>query len=263
MSDVKKHLYAILYPNAALVASQLEPDNFAKHYSIGSSRHYSGKVIFIEIDLSFRHEYFPIDEMLEQTVPHPDGRLKHTKFISTYRVLEHLDFKSMGDLYAVNVGGHALRIQKTPYTAVNDPGLVRIFQELNPVTLLVASTYDQREFGKILTQPDYPKGCPKLAFTQFDLTIDKFLAEIETNPFMNSPFQGIHPHKLKDAVLELQDGKGKAFKSVSLASVFRSVSFAKIRHGFWICGGDEMAFYPMPSVQELEKNNHLWYRSMI
>ena len=52
MSEFKKHLYAIMHPNRALVASQLEPMEFGRQYSVGTKRYYQGKVLFIEVDPS-------------------------------------------------------------------------------------------------------------------------------------------------------------------------------------------------------------------
>ena len=49
MAEFAKHLYLILYPNEALVASQLTPEEFGMHYSVGSPRHFKGKVIFVEV----------------------------------------------------------------------------------------------------------------------------------------------------------------------------------------------------------------------
>ncbi len=58
--EYKNRLYLILHPDSALVASQLNPEQFAKHYVAGSSRHYEGKVIFASIDINFRNPYFDI-----------------------------------------------------------------------------------------------------------------------------------------------------------------------------------------------------------
>jgi len=60
MAEFTKHLYLILFPNEALVASQLTPEEFGMHYSIGSPRHFSGKVIFVEVDIEFRR--FELDQ---------------------------------------------------------------------------------------------------------------------------------------------------------------------------------------------------------
>ena len=89
----ENHLYQILSPNQALVASQLSPEQFAKHFTVGSVRYYEGKVIFAELDTEFRNPYFNIEQGLAGLVPHDDGRPKATKYISTYRTLEHLDFQ--------------------------------------------------------------------------------------------------------------------------------------------------------------------------
>ncbi len=108
MAQFEKHLYLILYPNEALVASQLSPEAFGKHYSIGSPRHFMGKVIFAEVDPKFRDpgDYLHIDEYLAATEK-PEGP-KRTKFVKSYRVLEHVDFSALLDLYLVTTDGAVL-----------------------------------------------------------------------------------------------------------------------------------------------------------
>jgi hypothetical protein len=130
MAEYEKHLYLIVFPVNALVASQLNPMAFAEHYTIGSSKHFRGKVIFAEVDISFCNPYFDIDHYLALTVPHPNGTPKRTKFISSYAVLEHVDLKALRSLYLVTPNGKALEIKSAPYTAVNEAGLVRIYQEI-------------------------------------------------------------------------------------------------------------------------------------
>ncbi len=89
----EKRLYMVMHPNHALIASQLDPEHFAKHYTQGSTRYFEGRLIFVEVDPSFRHPYFNIDGAMADLAPHEDGRPKATKFISSYRTLEHVDFK--------------------------------------------------------------------------------------------------------------------------------------------------------------------------
>ncbi|MCW8848454.1 MAG: hypothetical protein OQJ81_00640, partial [Melioribacteraceae bacterium] len=67
MPEIEKHLYMIVFPTNALVASQLGPDKFGEHYTLGSAKHFSGKVIFAEIDINYRNEYFDIDNYLAMT----------------------------------------------------------------------------------------------------------------------------------------------------------------------------------------------------
>ena len=60
----EKHLYVIMWPNYALVASNLQPDEFGKHYTLGSSRYFHGQVVFAEIDPTYRHDFLNIDKYI-------------------------------------------------------------------------------------------------------------------------------------------------------------------------------------------------------
>lgn len=257
----QKHLYAIMYPNKSLVASQLEPNEFARYYSVGSNRYYSGKMLFLEVDLAYRHPYFRIDEFLAQTVEHPDGSPKHTKFISSYRVLEHLELSALGALYAVTTNGLALRMDKTADSEVPHPERVRIYQELNPVEMLVASTYGHRSFGRFMTSPENTKGAPRLFFTQLDLDVEAFLREWSRNPFMSAPLPGVHPQKLSETIKVLQGDPNPRTKSIGIQSIFGDVHYSKIKHGFWVAAGDESVFYPMPSEADLQAHHHAWWKA--
>lgn len=113
MPDYPKHLYMIVFPINALVASQLNPEDFGMHYAVGSTKHYSGKVIFVELDINFRDPYFEIDKYLEETKADPvTGRPKRTKFISSYAVLEHVPLSVLKELYLVHPNGKVLPLQK-------------------------------------------------------------------------------------------------------------------------------------------------------
>ena len=95
MSDtVEKHLYLIMWPNYALVGSNLPPSEFGKHYTLGSSRYFHGQVVFAEIDPGYRHDFLQIDKYIDQIIPTEAGNPKRTKFIATYRVLEHVELSA-------------------------------------------------------------------------------------------------------------------------------------------------------------------------
>ncbi|MCA9780493.1 MAG: hypothetical protein KC800_27405, partial [Candidatus Eremiobacteraeota bacterium] len=224
MSDYKKHLYAIMHPNRALVASQLEPMEFGRQYSVGTKRYYQGKILFVEVDPEYRNDHFAIDKFLEETVEHEDGSPKRTKIISSYRVLEHLDLAAMGDLYAVTVQGQTLQLSKTEY----DPGeakagKIRIIQEINPLQLLVATTSDHKSFGAQMTAAGNPKGAPKLFYTEIALDVDGFLKEWEQNPFLPPPIPGVHPQKLSSALTYLKENSEPSTATIGLASVLDQV----------------------------------------
>lgn len=260
MPEYKQHLYMIVFPINALVASQLSPEAFAEHYTIGSAKHFRGKVLFAEIDINFRHPFFDIDHYLPLTVPHPDGNPKKTKFISSYAVLEHIDLKALKDLYLVTPNGKALKIASRPYSAVSDPGKVRVYQEITPLTNLVASTLDERSFARYITSETKSKGCPKICFTEYEFNVEDFLARNENREIMYSPIPETNPRLLWEYLSELKHTADKKTKTINLNSTLTDASYRLIRHGFWFAAGQELLFYPMPSIEELERDHYEWWK---
>ncbi len=260
MIEYEKHLYMIVFPINALVASQLSPVEFAAHYTIGSAKHFRGKVIFVEIDGKFRDPYFEIDNYLSETVAHPDGSPKKTKFISSYAVLEHVDLKMLKHLYLVTANGKVLEIASKPYTAINEPGYVRIYQEITPLSNLVASTLDQRTFGKYITSKTKSKGAPKICFTQYEFNVAEFMEKNKNREMMYSPIPENNPTRLYEYLTELKTNPNKKTKTISLNTTLFEASYALIRHGFWFASGDNLLFYPMPARVELENKYYDWWK---
>lgn len=261
MATYDKHLYMIVHPVNALVASQLPPDEFAEHYTIGSSKHYEGKVIFAELDPAFRDPYFEIDHYLDLTVLHPNGAPKKTKFISSYGVLEHVDLKAIKSLYLVTTNGKALALKPKAYSAINEGGLVRVYQEICPLTSLVASTLDQRAFGKYITTGTRSKGAPKILFTQYEFDVEAFLRMNKNRDMLECPIPDTYPNRMHDYLLELKGKTDKKTKTISLNSTLTAASWKLIRHGFWFAGPDSMLFFPMPTLKQMEKDYYDWWRA--
>ncbi len=260
MQNYEKHLYMIVFPTSALVASQLEPAQFGEHYTIGSAKHFSGKVIFAEIDINFRNPYFEIDSYLEQTVPHDDGSPKKTKFISSYKVLEHVELSAIKKLFLCTTNGKVLPIDAVEYTAVNEPGMIRIFQEIAPLENLVAANKDQRDFGKYITTGTKSKGAPKICFTQIDFDIDRFFESNRNREIFNIDLPGVNPYRFYDCITELQSNPDKLTKTISLGSLLKDISYKFLKHGFWFAAEDELKFFPMPSVADLEDKYYYWWK---
>ena len=246
------HLYAIFYPNPALIASQYTPDQFCGHFRSGSTRYYGGKMIYAEIDLDFRDPYFDIEGGLAALIPHEDGRPKATKFISSYRVL----------LYLANPDGTSFALNEAVYNQKHKPDDLRIMAEITPIRMTVLTTFNFSEFGKFITHPDNRKGAPKVLYTQMELDIDAFLERLKKNPLMEPPLQNLHPARLRDAVLELQSNRSKRSKGLSLDLAFDSKSFRQIRHGFMFSSQEEEKFFHMPSLEEIERSNFRFFKSM-
>ena len=261
-SEIEKHLYVIMWPNYALVASMLGPKEFGRHYTTGSSRYFHGTVVFAEIDVNYRHDFFKIDELLADVKPSPDGTPKRTKFLATYRVLEHIDFPALQNLYVTSVEGEVLELQRGPYERQHGPGFIRTYQEICPFSAIVMSYMTPGEFGDYITDSEQPKSAPKVMFTQIDLPIDDFLRQIEENPFHASPIPNVHPHKLREQILELRGNPQKQVKGVSLDSAFDRLSFLKLRTGFWFSGGGESVFYSIPDHATLEREHYEFFHSV-
>ena len=263
MSEFQKHLYLILFPNEALVASQLSPAEFGKHYCVGSVRHFTGKVIFADVDIDYRHDYFNIDEYLSQTNSGIPGQPKRTKFVKSYRVLEHMDFQALRQLYLVTPAGAVLGLDKSEEPPVYElQNRVRLFQEICPLRLLVASSLDPRQFGHYITTETWSKGAPKIFFTQYDIDVEAVVEENQVTAFHMGPLPQVNPTNLPTALKELQADPSKKTKTVSLNPNLDAMSYKAIKRGFWFADRESTCFYRMPSLEELHIKHRAWWRHL-
>ena len=260
--DHQNHLYMTLHPNCSLIGSQYNPEEFAAHYMSGSTRHYDGKVIFAEIDVNYRHDFFNIDRGIAGLVEHEDGRPKATKFISTYRVLEHVAFDAVKRLYVTTPSAIVMGLDPEPYDVEHKPGFIRLIAEISPTRMLVLTKHSFPEFGKAITDPDNPKGVPSIFYAQIDLNIADFLEEFEKNAFLPTPIPSVHPSKLRDAIIELQEIPDKRTKGLSLDSNFNTKSYRSLRHGFMFTSQSDSKFFRMPSPEQIEDTNYRFARDM-
>jgi len=259
--EYRNRLYVILHPTTALIGSQYTPEQLARHYTVGPTRHYRGKVIFAEVDIAFRNPYFRIDSAIVELKPHPDGRPKATKFISCYRVLEHLEVSALKNLYLSSEEGYCLELQSQIYPGPEPEG-ENIYSEISPLRMLVLSKLNFIDFGRFITDADNSIGAPSFLYTQLDLNVSEFMAEYDQNPFMQSPIENLHPSILRDAVIELRTVDYKSNKGLSLRSNLDDVSYKLIKKGFMFSSGRDQRFYPMPTLAEIEKRNLKFWRSL-
>lgn len=263
MSDYQKHLYLILFPNEALVASQLTPEEFGSHYSIGSPRHFTGKVIFVELNINFRDEFLRIDEYLKITDSGIPGRPKRTKFVKSYRVLEHIDFSALEKLYLVTTDGAVLGLDKHEQPAdFGDQNRMHLYQEICPLRLLVASNLNPQQFGHYITEESWSKGAPKIFFTEYAIDVVAMVANNEVRAFNMGPLPNVNPTNLPTALKELQEDPTKKTKTVSLNPNLDFVSYKAIKQGFWFSGETNTVFYRMPGLDELHDKHYSWWRHL-
>jgi hypothetical protein len=258
----EKHLYCVLHPNHSLIASQLPPERFVKHYVQGSSRFFEGRLIFAEIDPSWRNPYFDIDNAYSMLVPHEDGSPKATKFIKSYRVLENLDLSAIGKLYFCNPSGEFIELEATNGNPTPRGDEMRIIVEINPVKFMVLTRYDLLNFGRFITDVKNTKGAPSMFFTQLEFSIDDFMSEFDANPFLSAFVPGIHPAKLHEAILELRSTPGKFVRGISLDCPIDKISYKMLRHGFIFARGMETKFYPLIGIDEVEQTHYKFWKTM-
>ena len=256
------HLYMTLYPNNALIASQLNVELFARHYTTGSSRHYRGKVIFAELDPDYRHPYFDMEKILGAVAPHEDGRPKATKFIASYRVLEHVDSAAITRLCLATQEGYCITLDSGPFESEEDGQNMHLFAEIAPLRMLVLSDVGFVRFGRYITDPRNPKSAPRQFYTRLDLDVLAFIGEIEENPFRPSPIANVHPSTLRDGFYELKRYQDKHHKGIALDSNLDQVSYKLIRKGFMVSTQNESKFFPMPSSAEIEERAYKFWRTM-
>jgi hypothetical protein len=263
MSEFQKHLYLILHPNEALVASQLSPEEFGSHYSIGSPRHFTGKVIFAEVDINYRNEFLRIDEYLAQTESGIPGRPKRTKFVKSYRVLEHVDLSALQKLYVVTTDGAVLGLDSTEEPADEGRrGRVRVYQEICPLRLIVASVLEPKQFGAYITAGTWSKGAPKIFFAQWDIDPEEVVKRNDVVSFTMGPLPNVNPTNLPTALKELAEDPNKKTKTVSLNGNLDVTSYKNIQPGFWFSDGQQTVFYRMPTMPELYAKHRAWWRHL-
>ena len=131
------HLYMLCYRFEALVASHLEPEAFGRYMAIGTQKNTRGNVLFFEIDPSLKSDFFKLDNLQERCTPHIDGSPKRSKYISVYRVLEHLPLSVFGKLHLCTADGRVLSLDPSPYDVKSEKPGSNLYEELCPVYPLV------------------------------------------------------------------------------------------------------------------------------
>ncbi|MGA2546719.1 MAG: hypothetical protein ABSF43_09240 [Rectinemataceae bacterium] len=264
----ESHLYLVVHPNHSLVASQLDAERFIKHYMRESTRYFEGKLVFVELDRDFRDPYFDVEGAYAQLKPHEDGSPKATKFISSYRVLEHVSFEAMGRLYICDASGGYVVLEPapegTPDGAVIAPSVdeLRVILEVDPVKFIVLTRLGLTEYARFATDPANSKGAPRMLYTQLDLSVDDFIRETEESPYVTSFFPGIHPERLRAAIRELRRSPSKDVKGLSLYCPLDRISYKLLRGGFVFASPERFRFYPLLSLDEVERKYYKFWKSM-
>jgi hypothetical protein len=252
-----KYIYLTSTPEA-LVASMLPPEGFGLYLSTGTKKRNKGQTIFFEVNLDQIESLIDINSLNKRCVAKEDGSPKSSVYLSVYRVLETIPTSALKSLYLTTDHGVVLELKKTPYDKSKEAqNALHLYQELCPVTPLVASGLAPSVFLKRLTDGSIPIVLPKLFFVELKL------GELATNPLSGSaehlPYSNVG--HLRDCLEILKGEYEKHMKTVQ--RVFSgTLLYRTIETGFYVGAKDDMVYYPYPKMADLENINYEFFRAI-
>jgi hypothetical protein len=254
---MSKYIYLTSNPEA-LVASMLPPEAFGFYLSTGTKKRNKGQAIFFEVDLEKIESLIDIDSLNKRCVAKPDGSPKSSVYISVYRALEMIPVNSLLSLYLTTDHGCVLELKKSDYDISDETGGdLHLYQELCPVTPMVASSLPPSVFLKRLTDGSIPIVLPKLFFVELKL------GELASNPLSGSsenlPYSNIG--HLRDCLEIIRGEYEKHMKTVN-RTFSGELLYRTIESGFYVGSKDEIVCYQYPRMRELERMNYNFFRAI-
>jgi hypothetical protein len=254
---MSKYIYLTCTPEA-LIASMLPPEGFGMYLSTGTKKRNKSQTIFFEVDLGQIEKLIDIDSLNKRCVAKEDGSPKSSVYLSVYRVLETVPLAALKSLYLTTDHGHVLELKRSSYDKSKEKGnALFLYQELCPVSPLVASGFPPSVFLKKLTDGSTPITLPKLFFVELKL------GELATNPLYGSsdqlPYSNIG--HMRDCLEILRGEYEKHMKTVQ--RIYSGlILYRTIESGFYIGEKDEIIFYPYPTMAELKDRNYEFFREI-
>ena len=252
-----KYSYLTCNPEA-LVASMLPPEGFGLYLSTGTKKRNKGQAIFCEVDLSKIDRLIDMDSLNKRCVAKPDGSPKSSVYLSVYKVLETIPVAALKSLYLTTDHGCVLELKKAVYDKTKEPdNALHLYQELCPVTPLVASSLAPSIFLNRLTDGSIPIVLPKLFFVELKL------GELATNPLSGSAEHLPYPNigHLRDCLEIIKGEYEKHMKTVH--RIFSGeLLYRTIDTGFYVGAKDDIVYYPYPKMAELENINYNFFRGI-
>jgi len=250
---MKNHLYLSLVPES-LVASMLPPQEFGAYLATGTRKRPHGRAMFFEVQPGFESDYFDLDSADARCVPHPNGKPKHSVYVSVYRVLEHVPRHALGSLFLTTAHGKVLEIAPGELPSESKAGGPHLYQELAPLHPLIASALSPQAFCRYITDADRPIHVPRICF------VDLELRELAQNPAKGNPSGLPYPHidHIRNCLLELQPAGEKETKTVDRVGR-QSLIYRCVRSGFYVGDNEGVLYYPYPTREELEGKFYEWW----
>ena len=254
---MSKYIYLTCNPEA-LVASMLPPESFGLYLSTGTKKRNKSQTIFFEIDLSKIEDLIDMKSLDKRCVAKEDGSPKSSVYLSVYRVLETVPLTALKSLYLTTDHGCVLELKQAPYNKSKEQkNALHLFQELCPVSPLVASSLPPSVFLKRLTDGSIPIVLPKLFFVELKL------GELASEPLSGSAEHLPYPNigHLRDCLEIIRGEYEKHMKTVH--RIFSGeLLYRTIDTGFYVGAKDDLVFYPYPKMAELEMINYNFFRAI-
>ena len=251
------YFYLSVLPEA-LIASMLPPIDFGEYMATGTRKKTRGQAIFFEVDPEVAKSLIPMDYVNKRCVRKEDGSPKSSVYLSVYRVLEQVPMKALKNLYLVTDDGRVLELHKGPYDLkAENAGMLHLYQELCPVTPVIASTLAPSAFAKELTSECEQVHIPRLLFVE--LVLDQLAGDPVRGSAQNLPYPNIG--HLRDCLIILKNEPDKTRKTV-LRTFNGELLYRTCTNGFFVADRDELICYHYPSMQKLEENHYDFWRSL-
>jgi hypothetical protein len=251
------HYYLSAFPMEALIASELEPQQFGSYMATGSKKGSDELIIFAEIKGECTPE-FDWDYAKEKCVPHTSGDPKHSVYLSVYRVLEYIPLKSIGSIYLTTRDGRSLELTSDAAAAYPSSRDYYMYQELCPIKPLIVSRLDPKKFAAYMTDETNHVYTPKLIFA--NLKTPNF--EDPENTGHTGGFLINKKGHFLNCISSISGKDGKANKTFDRSHV-ESFSFQTIEDAVFIGDGKDLLIYPMPNIDEIKKIDYDWGRSAL
>jgi hypothetical protein len=249
-------VYLSILPEA-LIASMLPPMEFGEYMAVGSKKRTRGQAIFFEIDQDIARNILPAEYISKRCMRKPDGTPKNSVYLTIYRALEHLPLKALKDLFLVTDDGRILKIKKGTYDAKAEKSKqLHLYQELCPVTPVIASSLAPSVFAKQMTSEKEQVFLPKLMFVE--LLLDQLADDPVRGSAQNLPYPEIG--HLRDCLILLKNEEGKSRKTVQ-RTFNGTLLYRTCTNGFFVASKDELVYYPYPTMQQMEEKNYDFWRS--
>ena len=248
------HLYLSLIPES-LVASMLPPEAFGTYLTVGTRKRSRGEAMYFELAGDFRSDFFDLSRVPRECVAHADGQPKHSLYLGIYRVLEHVPLSAIGDLYLATKDGRVLKLAQAEFPS-SFPSGYHLYDEICPVHPLVASSLAPLDFCRFITDPSNPIRIPRICFSEIEAPD---CSEGTTRPpFVVGQSARYWQQHVQDCIGDLLTGR-KRTKTVD--RVHGVQGWGGQLHGIYVGDQEAVLYYPFPSLQELEKRHHSWWRS--